>query len=236
MRPPGLIRTWLSYLIEWPIAEYSSEHNAQLKIVLHRGRYKLITEGAIYSFGDLYTNYRKSFERLDWAAHHYKSCLVLGLGLASIPDMLVSKFKREMEFTAVEIDEVVTHLAYTYVLSPKKINVQVFTADAGSFLEWHEGKYDLICSDVFAGDKIPEELETLEALSAMRHMLRPGGILLYNRLSRYNTDIAKNLIFREEVFLKVFPAGGYLDLNGNWMFVSDLSAFLEKVPDSFKKF
>ena len=224
-RPPGSLRIWLSHLIEWPVEELSSEHNEHLKVVLHRGRYKLITDGAIYSFGDLYSNYRESFERLDWTTHPVKSCLILGLGMASIPDMLVSRFKRNIEFTAVEIDEAVTSLAYRYVLSPKKIKVQVYTADAGSFLEWHEGNYDMICSDVFVGDRIPEQLETEEALIAMRELLNPGGILLYNRLSRYKPDIAKNLKFKDEVFIKVFPQGGFLDVGGNWMFVNDLSAF-----------
>jgi spermidine synthase len=223
--PPGRIRQWLSYLFEWPVVELSSEYNDLLKVVLHQGRYKLITEGAIYSFGDLYSNYRKSFERLHWTAHPMESCLILGLGMASIPDMLVTRFKKKMHFSAVEIDEVVTMLAYDYVLSPKKINVEVFTSDAASFLEWHEGKYDLICSDVFEGDKIPAELETIEALSAMRDLLNPGGILLYNRLSRYQADRDKNLIFRDNAFLKVFPAGGYLDVGGNWMFVNDMAAF-----------
>ena len=216
---------WLSHLIEWPVAEFSSEYNQHLKVVLHRGRYKLITDGAIYSYGDLYSNYRKSFEKLNWSAHSYESCLILGLGMASIPYMLVKKFDKHMRFTAVEIDELVIKLAYDYVLRPNKINVEVFTADASSFLDWHEGKYDMVCSDVFVGDRIPEELETEEALLAMKELLKPGGVLLYNRLSRYDPDKAKSLKFRDEVFLKVFPEGGYLDMDGNWMFVNRLSAF-----------
>jgi spermidine synthase len=223
--PPGLLKQWLSYFFEMPVAEFSSDHNDMLKVVLHKGRYKLITEGAIYSFGDLYSNYRKSFERLDWTTHPAASCLILGLGMASIPDMLVTRFKKRIHFSAVEIDEVVTRLAYDYVLTPKKIFVDVFTSDAASFLEWHEGQYDLICSDVFEGDKIPAEMETIEALAAMRDMLNPGGILLYNRLSRYKADKDKSLIFRDEVFLKVFPQGGFLDVGGNWMFVNDMTAF-----------
>jgi spermidine synthase len=224
-KPPGPLKTWLSYLFEWPVVHLSSPHNSKLKVVFHKGRYKLITWGAIYSFGDLYFNYRQCFERLDWEKHPVKTCLVLGLGLGSIPDMLVNRFKKDIRFTAVEIDEVVTKLAYDYVLSPKKLNVQVFTADAASFLEWHEEKYDLICSDVFEGDHIPADLETMEALEAMRDMLNPGGVLIYNRLSRFKSDIHNNLKFKDEVFLKVFPEGGYIDVTGNWMFVSPLSAF-----------
>jgi len=194
-------------------------------VVLHRGRYKLLTNGAIYSYGDLYSNFRKSFERLRWDEHPVRTCLVLGLGLASIPDMLVNRFHKQIRFTAVEIDEVVTKLAYDYVLNPKGIKIEVFTADAASFLQWHHGKYDMICSDVFVGDAIPAELQTEEALQAMKEMLLPGGLILYNRLSRYKPDIDKSLKFRDEVFLKVFPEGGYLDVEGNWMFVNRMSSF-----------
>lgn len=219
------LRRWASYLIELPVGRFSSEHNPDMEVVLHRGRYKLLTDGAIYSFGDLYTNFRYAFDRLDWTTGQYRNCLVLGLGLASIPDMLVNRFGRRMRFSAVELDEMVTHLALTYVLRPKGIQVDVFTADAADFLTWHRGKYDLVCSDVFVGDKIPEALQTQEALEAMRDLLSAGGILLYNRLSRYPDDIAESERFRDEVFLPVFPHGGYLDMHGNWVFVSDLRRF-----------
>jgi len=207
------------------VVRTSSSLNPELNVVLHRGRYKLLTNGAIYSYGDLYSNFRKSFERLRWDEHPVRTCLVLGLGLASIPDMLVNRFHKQIRFTAVEIDEVVTKLAYDYVLNPKGIKIEVFTADAASFLQWHHGKYDMICSDVFVGDAIPAELQTEEALQAMKEMLLPGGLILYNRLSRYKPDIDKSLKFRDEVFLKVFPEGGYLDVEGNWMFVNRMSSF-----------
>src|SRR5690242_14142087 len=85
-----LIKRLLSHLVELPVANYNSEHNSELQVVLHKGRYKLLTNGAIYSFSDLYSNYRKTFERLDWSKLQIKSCLVLGLGLGSIPDMLIT--------------------------------------------------------------------------------------------------------------------------------------------------
>lgn len=227
MSTPNPIVRFLSHFFEWPVTELSSPHNEQLKVVLHRGRYKLITDGAIYSFGDLYSNFRRSFERLKWNDYPIESCLIMGLGMGSIPDMLVSNFKKQIDFTAVEIDEAVTFLAHTYVLAPKKIDVHVFTADAGAFLDWHDGKYDMICSDVFVGDRIPDSLQTLEAVQAMSELLNPGGILLFNRLNRFPSDTTENLKFLEEVFVKVFPAGGHIDVSGNWMFVSNLAAFTE---------
>lgn len=216
----------MSYFVEVPIGSYQSEYNHQLNVVLDRGRYKLVTRGAIYSFSDLYSNYSKSFKWLDWKNINVRSCLILGLGLGSIPDMLVRKFnKKDIRFTAVEIDETVTRLAMEFVLRPREIPVEIFTSDAASFLEWHEGTYDMICSDVFIADRIPKNLQTIEALEAMKGMLNPGGILLYNRLSRFEPDTSASLVFRDEVFLKVFPEGGYLDVEGNWMFVNRLDAF-----------
>ncbi len=212
-------------MVELPVTTRSSEYNPELKVTYHRGRFKLTTLGAIYSFEDLYSNFRISFEKLHWDQHKIETCLVLGLGLGSIPDMLVTRFKKNLSFAAVDIDEVVIELAMKYVLRPKKINIDVFTADAASFLEWHHGRYDMICTDVFIGDRIPAELQTIEALTLMKGMLRSNGLLLYNRLSRYQPDIDANLKFLNRIFLKVFPEGGYIDLDGNWMFVNRRSAF-----------
>lgn len=219
------LKRWISHVIELPVTSRSSDHNPDLKITLHRGRYKLITYGAIYSFEDLYSNFRKSFERFFWDKHKIDSCLVLGLGLGSIPDMLVNKFKKNIRFTAVDIDEVVISMALEYVMRPKKIDIDVFTADAASFLQWHHSRYDMICVDVFVGDKIPSDLQTQDALMAMKKMLNPNGVLLYNRLSRYQPDIDESLKFLDAIFLKVFPDGGYIDLDGNWMFVNRRSDF-----------
>ncbi len=224
MKTPPAWKFWLSHLAEVPVESVSTPHNPGLHVVLHRGRYKLITHGAIYSYSDLYTNFRRTFEQLDWPNLSVSTCLILGLGLGSIPDMLTVRFKRKIRFTAVEIDEEVSRLAFQYVLQPKHIPVEVFTADAVSFLEWHRGRYDMICSDVFIGDVIPKGLQTIEALEALRGMLKPGGILLYNRLSRYQPDVDLNIRFRDEVFLQVFPEGGFLDVDGNWMFISRMAA------------
>jgi SAM-dependent methyltransferase len=229
LKRPNPFLSLLSHLFEIPIASTSSDYNEELKVVLHHGRYKLLTNGAIYSFGDLYSNFRRAFERLDWTNHEIKTCLVLGLGLGSIPDMLTTHFKKNIRFSAVEIDEVVTQLAYEFVLRPKGIKVEIFTADAADFLEWHEGSYDMICVDVFVGDQIPGSVQSIEALEQMNDLLNPGGILLYNRLSRYRPDIEQSLRFHDNAFLKVFPDGGYIDVDGNWMFINQMSAFRSAV-------
>lgn len=58
----------------------------------------------------------------------------------------------------------------------------------------------MICADVFVGDRIPAELQTMDALISMKGMLKPNGLLLYNRLSRYQPDIDANLKFLDRIF------------------------------------
>jgi hypothetical protein len=65
----------------------------------------------------------------------------------------------------------------------------------------------------------------VEALQRMKGLLSPKGVLMYNRLARYEPDIERSRKFLNDVFMKVFPDGGYLDVDGNWMLVSRMDYF-----------
>ena len=62
-----------------------------------------------------------------------------------------------------------------------------------------------------------------QAEDGIRDLVRSRG--LGDVYKRQKQDVAKNLKFRDEVFLKVFPKGGFLDVDGNWMFVSNMAMF-----------
>jgi len=51
-------------------------------------------------------------------------------------------------------------------------------------------------------------------------LLRPGGLLLYNRLANTEIDLEKTQTFFEETFKAVFPEGRYLEVGGNWMLIN----------------
>lgn len=61
---PWKIDRWLSYLIDVRIENQKSEINPQLKLFLSSGRFKLVTQGAVYSFEDKYTNFLDSFHSI----------------------------------------------------------------------------------------------------------------------------------------------------------------------------
>ncbi len=220
MRPPRW-KHWLSYFMEQHVESISSEYNPHLYVSLSNGRYQLCTANAIYSFEDRYDNYRKAFSRVELKQLPGKEVLILGLGLGSIPIMLEKIFDQELYYTAVEIDEAVIELASKYALPEIMSPVELVCADALAYVAQHPANYDLICMDVFLDDIVPESFEKENFLEGLKVMLNPGGLLLFNRLAATAKDKMESKQFFEESFLKVFPAGAYLDVGGNYMLVND---------------
>jgi len=72
----------LSYFWEWPVETISSEQHEMLQVLLIQGQYQLVSPNAIYSYGELYTNFLEAFRQLDAGAWPRQKVLVLGLGLA----------------------------------------------------------------------------------------------------------------------------------------------------------
>lgn len=215
------LKRWASYVAEIHIESAPSEYNPHLYVCLSRGRYQLATETAIYSFSDLYNNYYLTFEHLRWDLLKGDQVLLLGLGLGSIPEMLVRNFQKQLRYTAIEIDENVVYLANKYVLSKLDSPIEVQIGDAEMYVQSTERKFDMICMDVFLDDKIPEGMTSMDFLKTLGSRLTDNGVLLFNRLARTAADIKETRAYLDNVFLKVFPHGGYLDVKGNWMLVSD---------------
>lgn len=185
--------------------------------MLDRGRLQLLSGNAIYSWDDLYHNFTIAFGTLDLEDRPFRTALVLGLGLGSVPYILEKIYEREYRYTAVEWDETVAELAGRYTLSRLESPVEVITADAAVFIQLTEGKYDLIVIDIFEDDFTPEPFESSDFLQACAEHLNPGGLLLYNRL--YNTDknVRATEHFFEQTFQRVFPDGWKIDTGGNWI-------------------
>ena len=219
MRIP-LWKKWLSYLVEFHMESAPSDINPHLYVSLNRGRYQLCTANAVYSHADLYDNFLKTFQRLRLDDLPGTEVLVLGLGLGSVPYMLERIFHRTYAYTAVEIDESVIYLADKYGLSDLHSPMQTICADARSFVGLTEESYDLIAMDIFLDDTVPADFESIEFLQALRELLSPGGLLLYNRLAVTKKDRQNTRTFYQDRFRRVFPKGAYLEVGGNWMLLS----------------
>ncbi len=230
MQPP-LWKSLLSYLHEIHIEDAPSYINPHLFVNLSKGRYQLVTSNAIYSYADLYGNFVRTFQKLRWERISGSEILLLGLGLGSIPYMLEKKFRKSFRYTAVELDEQVIYLASKYVLDELQSPFEMYHADAEKFIQQTSRQWNMICIDLFIDDVIPSGAQTADFLIKAEKSIADNGVLLYNSLSRTKQDITKSKAFLNEVFLPVFPKGGYLDVGGNWMLVNDKTFFARNAAE-----
>ena len=215
--PAPLWKRLLSYLTEIHIETSGSEINPQLHVALVKGRYQLCTENAIYSYADLYDNFRQAYDLIDFNQLKIKKVLILGFGLGSIPVILEQRFTERFHYTAVEIDEAVLELANKYVMPDLSSPIDFYCTDALAYVHQCQEQFDLINVDVFLDDTIPEALEQIDFLEQLDSILAPNGLILYNRLAYTSDDIKNARAFYEQKFEPAFPNGTFLEVKGNWM-------------------
>lgn len=213
-------KRFISFFNEIHIESAPSEHNPHLYVSLSRGRYQLCTANAVYSFEDLYDNFALAFAKMDLENLPIKKVLILGFGLGSIPQILEQLFKKDYEYTAVEIDESVLYLANKYTLPAIKSSIEIICADAFSYIQQSTEKFDMIAMDVFLDDIIPPAFQEASLLKKLQNMLTPKGVLLYNCLAFNKSDLKKTNTFYKKTFKKIFPNGTYLNVNGNWILLN----------------
>lgn len=217
---------WLSYLFEIHIESRESEINETLHLILSRGRFQLYTENAIYSFEDLYDNFFQAFNELNLdLLPKAAEVLILGYGMASIPLMLEKKFHRNYRYTGVDIDEEIIDLANQYILPKLDCPQQLIYGDAQSFIFSTTDKYDMIIVDLFIDDLVPTKFEKTEFLSQVKNQLKPGGIVLYNRLANNEFTINQAELFLSDIFKPIFPEAHRTIIEDNWIIVSDKKYF-----------
>ncbi len=214
-------KRWLSYLFEIHIESAPSELNPHLYVSLKNGRLQLSTANAVYSYEDLYDNFTKTFAKFRKDFEIGNQVLVLGFGLGSVPLIMERMFEKTFQFTGIELDESVIYLANKYALENIESSIQLVTANAFAYVFQPAQKYDVVVMDVFLDDVIPDDFETTDYLEALKSLLKPEGILLYNRLALSEEDVTKTTTFFENEFKAVFENGHYLDVEGNWMLMNN---------------
>lgn len=202
------------------IEHSSSPLHHDLYVVLSRGKLQLCTNEAVYSFDERYDNFRLTFEALPMDQLPLQHILCLGLGLGSIPLLLNTYADHIDEMTAVEIDAEVIRLASHYTLGQIKYPIRVVMADAYTFVEMCDEKYDLILSDLFISDVIPDQFLSQDFLFGLKRILNNEGLIIMNTLATTQMDKANSIRFFEEVFLRVFPEGRLMKKWQNHMLLS----------------
>ncbi|HNR07555.1 MAG TPA: hypothetical protein PKM27_09590 [Saprospiraceae bacterium] len=218
-------KEWLikgkSYLSEVPLESVDSKISQRLHVSMIRGRLQLTTDHVIYSWEDLYRNFRYASNRINWKKFKPKNVLVLGLGLGSVIQILERKVTYPLSITAVELDEGVLYLVKKYSASKFRSPIQYLCADAYDFVQQNRQKFDLILFDIFVDDYIPSQFESLAFTKKLASGLTPGGLILYNRIAMEPSQIMQNMEFYDQAFSKVFPDAEILQIKTNWVFASN---------------
>ncbi len=209
-----------SYFIDILLEKQESVYSGTLELIQRKGRLALCTENAVYSYEDLYSNFRDSFKQMNWSSLKGNKVLVLGMGMGSIPQLLEQQFGNHFRYTLVELDEVVVALAQKYTLPKLQSDYNVVTANAVDFVANDTQQYDIIAVDLFVDDQTPAIFEQTEFLENCKKRLHPEGVLIYNRLTYSEILKEKTDFFYKRCFQPVFIKSVILTLDGNKMLFS----------------
>jgi spermidine synthase len=156
--------------------------------------------------------------------------LCIGMGVGIVP----MQFAREgAEVEVVEINPSVPALAARFFeCEPDKLKLTI--DDGRHYLNRTEHRFDAVVLDAFLGDSSPSHLMTREALSAVRRVLKPDGVLVINSFGdlppepdffRDSLTVTLRSVFRS---VRLHASG-----NGNLFFVASARKPLEIVarPD-----
>ncbi|WMX17184.1 MULTISPECIES: spermidine synthase [unclassified Aureispira] len=209
-----------SYFVDVQLEEAWSDYSGKLEVICRNGRYALCTQNAVYSYDDLYVNFRDSFQQINLDKYSIENVLVLGLGLGSIPLLLEKKFKKKYNYTLVEIDQKIVNLANKYTLDELQSSYSVICIDALEYVKTCSQQFDLVAIDIFIDDQIPSAFESVQFLENVKRVLSPNALLMYNQLTYNDTLLSKTELFFERKFKSVFPEAVFLSLSGNKMLLN----------------
>ncbi|KKQ46384.1 MAG: hypothetical protein US62_C0001G0027 [Candidatus Woesebacteria bacterium GW2011_GWA1_37_8] len=113
------------------------------------------------------------------AGGEISNCLILGLGGGSVAKV-IRKYWPVAKITGVDIDPKMVEMGKKY-LGLGELGVKVVISDAEKFLAT-KSKFDLICIDLYLGDKYPDKFEKEQFIKLVKKTLSPKGIAVFNRL------------------------------------------------------
>ncbi|MFN7708633.1 MAG: spermidine synthase [Sphingobacteriia bacterium] len=215
----SLLRRLASYLVPFVVKEAESTVSPGLEVIYSGGSYLLHSRRTNYSEGELKEVFHRTFRALGVYHRPMQTVLVLGLGAGSIVRLLAARGRRPA-VTGVELDPKVIELGKAYFGLDRHPNLQIVEADAATYLQQQQGRYDLVCVDVFVDELVPEAMDQLAVIEACKRALAPGGLLIWNRL--VHTEQTKT---RTEHFLQafglIFPHHHIRQMRTNWIVIAE---------------
>lgn len=208
-RKPNLLKKLASYFYSFRLEQEESSMSGLLELHYREGRYMLSTENAIYSYQDLYHNFRLAFDYLEPEKKGIKSVLILGFAMGSVCQLLENR-GLNANYLGIEIDPVIIKWTKQYILPELAANISLKQADAIAFLQENTDKFELILIDLFIDNQVPELFRTKDFLLSIQEHLTLNGRIIYNSMSSQKGHSS----FLEQ-FQQVFPQMHSLQIGEN---------------------
>ncbi len=186
------VKKMMSYL--WPIVilKTSSQANPYLEVAYYKGRFMLNTKRANYSYGGLHQLFQIAFKAIHFEKMSPNNLLMLGFGVGSVASIIQEEFnKKSISITGVELDPVVIELGKEYFNTQRFSNVEIICADAQTYIQQTQKKYDMIVIDIYDDVRVPEKFHTIDFLQQVHEKLNTGGIMLFNKIAYTNQFYAE---------------------------------------------
>ena len=167
------------------LEEVESPINGKLTVVRDLAWGTYIKGGGLTQSGGVAEKvWRTSFNKVKGEAYVVKECLILGLGGGGIAK-IVRKNWPQTKIVGVDIDPIIVDLGKKY-LGLDKLGVEIIIQDAFVFLTSDQSPitnhYDLVCIDMYVGDKVPEKFEIEDYIHLVGRLLARDGVVVFNRL------------------------------------------------------
>lgn len=174
------------------IFETDSQYNGHIKVVDFGTIRRIIVDNIVQSIS--YT--AQSCARLYWGKvvelmkkeqPAPQNILILGLGGGTLVQLLSRSFPG-VKITSVEIDQVMCDIAKQYFDLDSVANHRVLIEDALRVVIQpqqygiNEYEFDTIIVDIYNGEKFPELGSSGNFISALKNLLTPGGLIIFNRI------------------------------------------------------
>ncbi|MBI2103535.1 fused MFS/spermidine synthase [Candidatus Woesebacteria bacterium] len=164
--------------------------------------------------------WRSTLRKVKGKRQEVKDCLILGLGGGSIAK-IVRKNWPSAKITGVEIDPIMVELGNRHLALGNR-KVEIVISDAYKFCKSSAqslvpSAFDLICVDLYCGDKYPKKFESLDYIQLVRTVLANAGMAVFNRL--YYGEKRKEAVKFGNKLEKVFSNVEWFYPEANLMFI-----------------
>jgi spermidine synthase len=170
-----------------------TEDDAGLRVLRfeHRGaRQSIARPGDPTYLGFAYTHVAFSGLAL---ASEVQRILIVGLGGGTMPKFL-HHYYPNATIDVVDIDPDVVRVAKEYFDFREDARVHAHVGDGRRFVESVKTPYDVVFLDAFGTHNVPPSLTTLEFLRAVRHSVKPDGVVIANIWARPSNPLYDSMV------------------------------------------